>query len=331
MSEEVIRMYRFEIRKCDITELACDAIVNAANKTLLGGGGVDGAIHRAAGKKLLEECRKLNGCETGEAKITAGYDLPARYVIHTVGPIYQNTMDDIILLGNCYINSLDLARQNDIHSIAFPAISTGVYGYPAYEACTVALHSIQYWLHNNSDYEISIIMSCFDQKMKDTYEKVIEDLKQTNEFMKVAIEEAIQGISRRDGGPFGCVIVRDGKIIARNHNHVLADHDPSAHGEIMAIRDAGRVLGTHDLSGCELYTTGEPCSMCISAIICANIEKVYYGCSLEDNSIIGFRDEKIEKMMPKSHLYFPVEMKQIDRDECLMVFYDYLRTQHEIY
>ncbi|MBQ3384276.1 MAG: O-acetyl-ADP-ribose deacetylase [Erysipelotrichaceae bacterium] len=320
-----------EIRKCDITKLECDAIVNAANKTLLGGGGVDGAIHRAAGKKLLEECRTLNGCETGEAKITAGYDLPAKHVIHTVGPIYSGVRDDIVLLGNCYINSLDLARKNDIHSIAFPAISTGVYGYPAYEACTVAIHSIEYWLHNNSDYDISIIMSCFDQRMKDTYDKAIKDMKQTNEFMKVAIEEAMRGIYHRDGGPFGCVIVKDGSIIARNHNRVLADHDPSAHGEIMAIRDAGKALGTHDLSGCELYTTGEPCSMCISAIVWANIEKVYYGCSIEDNSIIGFRDGKLEKMLLKNRLYFPVKMEQIDRDECLQVFYDYVRTSHKLY
>lgn len=324
-------MNNIEIRICDITKLDCDVIVNAANKTLLGGGGVDGAIHRAAGRGLLEECRTLNGCETGEAKITAGYNLPARHVIHTVGPIYHNSRDDVVLLGNCYMNSLELARKNDLHSIAFPAISTGAYGYPAYEACNVAIHSINYWLQNNSDYDIRIILSCFDQKMKENYEKAFNDLKQTNVFMKIAIEEAIRGIHNRDGGPFGCVIVRDGKVIARNHNRVLADSDASAHGEIMAIRDAGKALGTHDLSGCELYTTGEPCSMCLSAMIWANIEKVYYGCSIEDNSIIGFRDGKIEAMLLKNRLYLPVKMEQIDRDECLMLFYDYLRTSHELY
>ena len=153
----------------DITQLDVDAIVNAANNSLLGGGGVDGAIHRAAGPALLEECRTLNGCETGEAKITKGYNLKARHVIHTVGPVYSGKEDDAVKLANCYRNSLNLAKANDLHSIAFPAISTGVYGYPKKDAATVALGTIRKWLEDHADYEMKVIMSCFDQATHDLY------------------------------------------------------------------------------------------------------------------------------------------------------------------
>lgn len=156
----------------DITQLDVDAIVNAANNSLLGGGGVDGAIHRAAGPALLEECRTLNGCETGEAKITKGYNLKARHVIHTVGPVYSGKEDDAVKLANCYRNSLDLAKANDLHSIAFPAISTGVYGYPKKDAATVALGTIRKWLEDHADYEMKVIMSCFDQATHDLYLEV---------------------------------------------------------------------------------------------------------------------------------------------------------------
>lgn len=154
----------------DITKLDVDCIVNAANKSLLGGGGVDGAIHRAAGKELLQECRSLNGCNTGEAKITKGYNLPARYVIHTVGPVYSGSPMDERNLHNCYYNSLELAKENDIHSIAFPAISTGAYRYPLGEAARVAMSAVSGWLKDNPEYGMVVIMSCFDRRMYEVYQ-----------------------------------------------------------------------------------------------------------------------------------------------------------------
>ena len=157
----------------DITKLDVDCIVNAANKSLLGGGGVDGAIHRAAGPDLLAECRTLHGCNTGEAKITKGYRLKARYVIHTVGPIYSGKSSDKQDLRNCYYNSLELAKANDIHRIAFPAISTGVYGYPAYEAAEIALTTIQEWLQENENYSMQVIMSCVSESMYKVYMDVL--------------------------------------------------------------------------------------------------------------------------------------------------------------
>ena len=138
---------RIQIVHGDITKLDVDAIVNAANSTLLGGGGVDGAIHRAAGPELLAECRALGGCEPGKAKITRGYRLPARFVIHTVGPIWRGgKRDEARILANCYRNSLQLAVENEVKTIAFPAISCGAYGYPIEQAAQIALETTREFL-----------------------------------------------------------------------------------------------------------------------------------------------------------------------------------------
>lgn len=157
-----------------VVNMDVECIVNAANTSLSGGGGVDGAIHKAAGDKLYEACSKIGYCGVGEAVITPGFNLKAKYIIHTVGPIYMrlNKAENERLLGNCYKNSLDLARNNNIHSIAFPCISTGVYGYPIEEATTVAINTVNKWLETNN-YEIDIYFNCYKQEEYDTYMKLI--------------------------------------------------------------------------------------------------------------------------------------------------------------
>lgn len=162
-------MSKIEIIKADITKLEVDAIVNAANKSLLGGGGVDGAIHRAAGPHLLEECRTLHGCETGDAKITKGYNLPAKHVIHTVGPIYSGSASDPVKLKSCYVNSLNVAKNSDLHSIAFPAISCGVYGYPWEPATRIAIETAREWQTLNNDYKLDVTFCCFSDEMYELY------------------------------------------------------------------------------------------------------------------------------------------------------------------
>ncbi|CAD5234991.1 unnamed protein product [Bursaphelenchus xylophilus] len=172
-------MSRLQWLKGDITKLDVDVIVNAANRSLLGGGGVDGAIHRAAGPRLLEECKTLGGCQFGEAKITKGYDLPyAKFIIHTVGPIIRsNTVSDEQreLLRNCYWNSLELAKKYNLKSIAFPCISTGVYSFPQDLACDIVIDTANDWIRKNSDYIIHIIFCLFNDIDVELYKKKLGD------------------------------------------------------------------------------------------------------------------------------------------------------------
>lgn len=166
-------MSDLQVIQADITKLKVDAIVNAANRTLLGGGGVDGAIHRAAGPELLAECRTLHGCDTGEAKITKGYNLPAKYVIHTVGPVYNLNFaqQNAELLVSCYKNSLNLAKEYDLHSIAFSCIATGVYGYPKVDAAKIAVETTRSWLKQQK-FNIKVYFCVFDSENKAIYNKL---------------------------------------------------------------------------------------------------------------------------------------------------------------
>jgi len=164
---------RIRIHTGDITKLAVDAIVNAANSSLLGGGGVDGAIHRAAGPELVAECRMLHGCKTGDAKLTKGYRLPARYVIHTVGPVWQGGgKGEAELLASCYRRSLEIANAHNCRTIAFPAISTGIYRFPKDEAAEVAIGTVSDFLQQNPAPDI-VTFCCFDEHTAELYQRTI--------------------------------------------------------------------------------------------------------------------------------------------------------------
>ena len=165
---------RISVQKTDITKLSVDAIVNAANTSLLGGGGVDGAIHRGAGPELLEECRTLGGCKTGEAKITKGYRLPAKWIIHTVGPIWRGGgSQEHLLLANCYRSCFDLAFKFGLRSLAFPAISCGIYGFPIEEACEVACRETAAALRSNENIR-KVIFACFGDDIFSAYQSRLD-------------------------------------------------------------------------------------------------------------------------------------------------------------
>ena len=169
-----MKQVKVEVIKGDITSLDVDAIVNAANATLLGGGGVDGAIHRAAGPDLLSECEQLNGCGTGDAKITKGYNLKARYIIHTVGPVwYGGYRDEHSLLASCYQASLKIAREKKIKTIAFPGISTGIYGFPKDMAALIAVNETKRFMMKNT-YPQKVVFVAFDDESYENYSKLLD-------------------------------------------------------------------------------------------------------------------------------------------------------------
>lgn len=172
----IIGATRWDVLTADITRCTTDAIINAANSSLLGGGGVDGAIHRAAGPDLLAECRTLGGCPTGEARITRGYGLPAAHVIHTVGPVWRGGGEgEHDLLSNCYRSSLSLAREHALRSVAFPAISTGIYGFPKDQAAQVAARTVREQLAAFPDTFDLILFICFDEDSSDIYSRAVEE------------------------------------------------------------------------------------------------------------------------------------------------------------
>lgn len=205
-------MTQIEILKGDITKLEVDAVVNAANTSLLGGGGVDGAIHRAAGPELLEECRTLNGCETGQSKITKGYNLPAKYVIHTVGPVWHDgKSNERELLKSCYNTALNLAKENRIKTIAFPAISCGVYHFPLEEACKIAISTVKEFISSCNSLE-KVIFVDINDKIIEIYKRLtinIEEIRKQEDEKIVEHLKAIYDIVKtkcsRCNNIYGCM------------------------------------------------------------------------------------------------------------------------------
>ena len=177
---------------------------------------------------------------------------------------------------------------------------------------------------------MSLAVAEIEGKQPEADEGGTVSVRAENHFMRSAINEALDGITHGHGGPFGAVIVRDGRIVGRGHNRVLADNDPTCHGEIAAIRDACAKQKSHDLTGCELYTTGEPCPMCLFACRWANIDRVYYGCTIADNALIGFRDEAFDDLMGGRER-FASYLECVDREACLTLFRRYAEMQHEAY
>lgn len=175
-AEQDVRV-RLELTRGDITRCRTDAVVNAANRSLLGGGGVDGAVHRAAGPELLAECRTLGGCKTGEAKLTRGYNLPARFVIHTVGPVWQGgSAGEDALLASCYRNTFRVAAEHGLRSLAFVSISTGVYGFPIVRAARLALRELRVGLGENPDLE-RVVVVCFSEPDLAEYSKAFQEVR----------------------------------------------------------------------------------------------------------------------------------------------------------